>query len=91
MKKFKKWLVLSFAALLVSATSLVTLAAIPQKSYSSVDYFEQATSIKGLQGSRNSTLYGGLSHTLANHKLNDVIFESEIYGCVKYEYDGEIL
>ena len=89
MKKFKKWLMLSFAALLVSATSLISSAATPQKTYSSVDLFEQATSIKGLQGTGNSSVYGGINHTLGNHKLNDVIFESETYGCVKYEYGGE--
>lgn len=60
-----------------------------KSAYSAKDMFAETTTIKGVQGSIDASVYGGIQHTLWNMVLNDVIYTPESRSGVEYEFEGE--
>ncbi len=77
MKRVKKWLAALLAMIMLCTPAMNVAAA--EAAYPTVDMFEQATTIKGLQGATAATKdsYGGLQHSLVNIFLDDCIFSPD--------------
>lgn len=77
MKRMKKWIVVLLAMIMLCTPVMDVAAA--NASYPAVDMFEKATTIKGMQGAKDSTKYsyGEFQHSLINIYLDDCIFSPD--------------